>query len=802
MTKRLLLGAIATTFLLVPLSALAALPEKFPSNTLVYVAWPGASSLKDAFRYTAAARIMAEPEMQRLQEKIWPAIDALVKQNGLEDDEQKTYEQVRQLLQAIYQYPTALALINVDANSIIPLVDAAAVVEAGKDSATLAASLEGIFATAGMPTESIKTVKVGQWKMRELALMGPAMSLRWGVIDDNFVVSFGQKALKHLVPGYLAAPPAPAEDVSDASDEDADTDAPAAAPQPAAADEAKSLTDNPLFKKAMEVTGGSPKLPVIFVNLDQSLHTLEAFQPMLAALGIPVLGEEGGVRKAVGELGLGELRSFTVVWTPDAGGLQVNMFVHAPGMKAEHPPLTDADLKVIPATASWASAAQSDLKRTYDAILRIVEAASPEVHGQVMEVMADIEQRVGMKLGDDLLGSLGDTWVLFDDPQNGSLLFTGTTLVVDVKPDNRIDEALRKLVTILGEETGSEEAITVRDEEYRGQKISYMNFSGIPVPFAPAWTIYEGRCIAALYPQMVRATLNRMMDPQAKTILDNEDFQRGRKLMPAQATSLGYMDTARGVRHLYSIGLPVAQALIAMGQEQGLDLDGSLLPSLETINKHVFATVSGGGHTEDGYVFKSHGAIPASIASLGQTSYLAPIVVSTGVPALTEARRAAKRAVSTNNLHQIGLAVQMYAAQNDGKLPPDLATLQKTGILPESVLKSPLAPDDEEAYIYVGDGLTTDAGPHLPIAYEDPDLHGGYMTNVLFLDGHVEFTTRDRLDELLERVNEAKGESDEDAEEDADDPGAQLKEQQEEEEREERGESRQRGRPAPGAANR
>jgi general secretion pathway protein G len=123
--------------------------------------------------------------------------------------------------------------------------------------------------------------------------------------------------------------------------------------------------------------------------------------------------------------------------------------------------------------------------------------------------------------------------------------------------------------------------------------------------------------------------------------------------------------------------------------------------------------------------------------------------------------------------------------------------------VPEATLKSPLAPDDEEeAYIYVGAGLKTDSGAQLPIAYENPDLHGGYMTNVLFIDGHVEYTTRDRLDQLLEEVNEAKGESEDgekeespeaEPEEKADDSDAEMKKQQEEEEREERGESRQRG---------
>ena len=55
---------------------------------------------------------------------------------------------------------------------------------------------------------------------------------------------------------------------------------------------------------------------------------------------------------------------------------------------------------------------------------------------------------------------------------------------------------------------------------------------------------------------MVRVTLDRLMD-DGESILANPDFQRGRKLMPTDATAISYVDTAAGMRQVYGFALPI-----------------------------------------------------------------------------------------------------------------------------------------------------------------------------------------------------------------------------------------------------
>jgi general secretion pathway protein G len=735
-----------------PAIAAGTLPEKLPADTILYVGWPGRDALAREFQDTAMAKILAEPGLAALRAKLLPEVEEIIKDHLSEEKEEKAYASGKALLGAIYSYPTAIALVSVDARTAIPLVDAAIIVQAGEQSAALAKHIDLVLENADMPMGPAKTVKVGKWEMKELAVMGPAMSVRWGVIDDSLVVTFGNKVLKHLVPGYLAT------SSEDAATEPAEGSASEkAAAQPAASQPAAgNLADNPSFKKALSVTGASATSPIVFVNLKSIIHTLDAFQPMLASFKIPVLGEEGGLNRVLTQWGLQNAESLSITWTAEAGGLKTTTFLHSPGFKGAGQPLTDADLAVIPKNAAWASASNMDIAALYNGVLNLIKLVSADAHETVVGFIGEAEERMGLKMAEDVVGAFGDTWIIYDQPDSGSLLGSGMTLVADVKPNNRLDAALRKLVEIIAEESNSKDKIGVHEQTYRDVKIAYMNFVGLPVPVAPAWAQHDGRLIVALFPQMVQTALDQMLD-KAPSIVEDDGFQRGRKIIPAQFSSIGYLDSPRGMRHLYSVALPISQALVSMGQEQELDLDISLLPSLPAINRHVFDNVTGAAVTPDGYLAVSYGAVPAALPALGQNVTVVPLLASIMLPSLARARELSKRTVSAANLRGIGMAMQTYATSHDDTFPPDLQTLVKEGTISDKTLVSPNDenPGEEGSYIYIAGGQKAgDIDADTIVAYEKPDLHGGEGTNALFADGHVDWMMMPQFDEALERSKE------------------------------------------------
>jgi prepilin-type processing-associated H-X9-DG protein len=138
------------------------------------------------------------------------------------------------------------------------------------------------------------------------------------------------------------------------------------------------------------------------------------------------------------------------------------------------------------------------------------------------------------------------------------------------------------------------------------------------------------------------------------------------------------------------------------------------------------------------------------------------------VPRLNICREPGTRVKCASNLRQIGLAIEMYANDQVGQLPPDLATVLATEDLTSEVFICPSS-DDERAtgrttevmlqdfrqpghcsYVYgsplpaTWSALTKD---HI-LAYE-LQPHGKDGMNVLFGDAHVEFIVKPQADYIV-----------------------------------------------------
>ncbi len=130
---------------------------------------------------------------------------------------------------------------------------------------------------------------------------------------------------------------------------------------------------------------------------------------------------------------------------------------------------------------------------------------------------------------------------------------------------------------------------------------------------------------------------------------------------------------------------------------------------------------------------------------------------------LHAAKAAWMKSACQSNLHQIGVAIQMYAQDHRGRYPATLGEVLASEDISAQAFVCPASPDEAAvgpttravaagltacghcSYVYAGRGLTdATATAAAVVCYEPPANHGD-GGNVLFGDGHAEWRTRTLL---------------------------------------------------------
>ena len=132
-------------------------------------------------------------------------------------------------------------------------------------------------------------------------------------------------------------------------------------------------------------------------------------------------------------------------------------------------------------------------------------------------------------------------------------------------------------------------------------------------------------------------------------------------------------------------------------------------------------------------------------AFLAGFAFIVFFVATLFLPALSSAKKKGQSVTAMNNLKQIGLAAQMAAEENNGKLPASLDALTNQLGSDKMLTES----ESGQRFIYVAGGETLESLPsNSLLAYSPVDKKG---RAVLFADGRVEVVKGDRFAELTNR---------------------------------------------------
>ncbi|HEY2883496.1 MAG TPA: DUF1559 domain-containing protein [Pirellulales bacterium] len=369
-----------------------------------------------------------------------------------------------------------------------------------------------------------------------------------------------------------------------------------------------------------------------------SFLNLESILRLASTLNVAPPGQDNPFAKFVQIAGLQNVKSYANVSGLDQDTYASRSLLTIDGQPqglftliGQQPLKLDA-LNSIPADASFAVAAKLDAGKVFDMLKNDAVMIHPEAQQEIEQGLSKFNQMLGMNFKTDLLDVLGDTWTVFNSPGNGGLVFTGLTATVDLRDRTRVLKAEEKLMALVSQMTpqpvfgngGAQFDDSVRiapppkieSFDFLGQKIHFVNFVGTTSPVAPAWCITEKQVVFGLFPQTIKAYLQRQSaSGSAKQSLASLP-EVAKQFSPSAPAIFGYQDTPNNFKLAYPIVEVLAQLACSELQRQGIDLDISMLPNARAILPHLTDNVSTVQSTKDGILIESRGTLPMGTGAL------------------------------------------------------------------------------------------------------------------------------------------------------------------------------------------
>lgn len=389
-----------------------------------------------------------------------------------------------------------------------------------------------------------------------------------------------------------------------------------------------------------------------------------------------------------------------------------------------------AGLDLLPADTALAGFADFDLAEIVAFLRREIEQSEiPEAKKGLDAALKEFPAAAGMTL-DEALGSLGGSLgfiVTLDaakpmelpaPEKKISIPTPRAALLVQVKDDRifkRIDE-------ILG---ANKDVVKVDENDLRMRTVP----SPMPPPLElhPTVAQWGGYLILASDDQLVRAII--AAKTSGKGLKSTEQFAKMSGGLPAQGNGFQLMTATFGET------LARVQREMLKGQPGANAEQFAMLEKIMGSQKPG-TTYSVSAHLPNGWLAVSKGT--QGVGQLLAPSVLIPAAIGAGValPVFGKVGGKAKATKSLSNARQIGTACKLYAADNNGKFPQNLAALVPDYLPDATIFASPFAPEAAAGYTYHA-GLT-EKSPAKTVLLKDKFAGREKLRVVVHVDGSGE----------------------------------------------------------------
>ena len=708
------------------------LADRVPDDAVFYIGWRGGDSMGASYEQSNLKAMLDSTDLRAIFNQTLPAV--LNKAAKMGDKEAAEVVQTFQTLAPpLWKYPTAMYF-AMDSTGQMPMPHAALFCKAGKDALAMQQKLDELLSR--IPEQ-------------------PPIPLKTFVIDDIVGIELGY-------------------------------DEPAQALAGGADGKAKPLSGDASFGNALAKAGADPAFCLYY---DTQLWMKHVDDMVLRSNENELIERWPKIKEASG---LNGMKQMIMTAGFDGKDWSERVFVECPAPRKgifaalEVNPLPTELLKQVPESATMMAAGGFDAARFLTEIRTALGEVDPDFQVKFDQGMGAAKMYIfGKDLIKDLLEPLGEHWVVYDDPNLGGGGMLGLVVINQLDDPAKAQQGLASLTaavnnTLAGVMKNAPVKVSIKQTKTKSGDLT-ISYIAIPV-LTPSWAIKDGKLYVALFPQIVEAAATR--GAPAKSILDNPAFVALQKRLGDQKIQgISFVDLPKSAPHSYPMLLMATRTMSGLAEMWDVPVPAMALPRLEVLMKYISPMGGQSWSDEQGFYYKSVSPFPGA-GLLEGPQLLGPLMMVG--PAIAAAKGSGggnmqgpvgvqrQGAARPGNLQQIGLAIHKYAAEHNGDVPPDLASLlpyvnndptkfqspsadkskQVTPPQDPAALKEWVNTNSDYEYIAAAKGVKLRSGnkplSEVILAHVKFDRVQNDRAGVLFADGHVQIMSVAEAQKKLE----------------------------------------------------